>query len=680
MTAAKAPEDAEIAAARPSGPPDGIERRAEARGKTTESRRDRYGFELRLLMTLVLTLVVVGTFQYIVASRDAQTRLLDEATFRAQSDVVFIQEAFESGQDNETRVQEMNDRLKAIAGRPDIRYVLLVDHYGVVVASSDEGAIGTYHGGPELRRVVQSGDASASLVDDEGEGGDSRHFRYIVPVELPTGRFALEVEQSADVIEARASDLRRSTLVIVLIGVGVAIVLFFLLGGKSLATMHRRALRLSSKDGLTNLENHRSFQEALARTVAVSSRNNWHVSLALIDVDDFKLVNDRLGHRQGDELLKKMAALLETGRMGDRAFRIGGDEFSLVLPGTDGDGAWVVCERLWRSISEQLDGVTVSIGVATLSGSMDFSDLHERADVALYEAKRRGRNAVVSFEELGGAAIVPAEKVRAVRKLLEDQQLGTAFQPIWDLEGDRPLGFEALARPPAEYALQGPAELFEIGEMIGRTQELDALSWRWALERAADLPDDVLLFLNVSPFTADHGDAPIDRLYEVVRQSSIPPGQIVVEFTEKWSGRRDLVIEQAERLRALGFRLALDDVGAGSGDLEMMARLPVDFIKIDLHVVKNARHDPTARGVLFAIAAFAAHSKSAVIAEGIEDQGTLDFVRSADVDGSARISIKGGQGYFLGRPAEGSPVVVPAPYGPLPYSPDTVLESKAVRP
>lgn len=621
----------------------------------------RFGFELKLLTTLALTLIVVGGFQYALTVRDIKQRLLDEAVFRAQSDVVFVQQAFASGSSNDERVVQMNDRLEAIGGRAGIQYVLLVDRFGVVNAASDSRKVGTYHGGPDLRQVVESGEVTTKLVETDS----NRSFRYIIPVELPTGIFALEVEQNANIVESQLVDLRNTTLWIIGGGIGVGVILFFILGGRSVAKMHHRALQMSSKDGLTDLENHRAFQETLTHILAVAQRQSSSVSVALIDLDDFKLINDRLGHGQGDEVLKGVAALLETGRLGDRAFRIGGDEFALVLPGTNSEGAWVVCERVWRGIAAELKGVTVSVGVATSTLGMDQPDLCEHADVALYEAKRRGRNNVVSFEELGGQAIIPAEKVRSVRKLLDDLELGTAFQPIWDLEGSRPLGFEALARPPADYALNGPAELYEIGEMIGRTQDLDVMSWRWALTRAQGLPEDICLFLNVSPFTADHGDGPIDRLCEVVANSAFQPGQIVVEFTEKWSGRRDLVIEQAERLRAAGFKLALDDVGAGAGDLEMMARLPVDFIKIDMDVVKRAPTDPVARGVLAAIAAFAAHSGSHVIAEGIEDETVLRFLREEFPATSTRGTIRGAQGYFLGRPAEGSPIIKPAPYPPL---------------
>lgn len=624
------------------------------------SERSKVDFELKLLTTLTLTLVVVGGFQYALTVRDTKQRLMDEAMFRAHSDVVFVQQAFLSGDTNDQRVQQMNQRLSAIGGRPGIRYVLLVDRYGVVTAASDPRQVGTYHGGPELRQAVKTGQGSSTLIDKDGR----RSFRYVVPVELPTGRFALELEQNASIVENQLVSLRNTTMWILGGGIGFGIVLFFVLGGRSVAKMHRRALQMSSKDGLTGLQNHRSYQETLNRTLALAQRTGSPVSIALIDIDEFKLINDRLGHAQGDEVLKKMAALLETGRLSDHAFRLGGDEFAVLMPETNSDGAWVLCERIWQTVQHEIEGVTVSIGVATSKPNIEQSDLGEFADVALYEAKRRGRNNIVSFEELGGAAVVPAEKVRAVRKLLDDLHLNTAFQPIWDLHGSRPLGFEALARPPREYSIDGPGELFSIGEMIGRTHDLDVMSWAWALQRAKGLPKDIHLFLNVSPFTADHGGRPIDRLIKVVEGSTFEPEQIVVEFTEKWSGRRDLVIEQAERLRAAGFKLALDDVGAGAGDLEMMARLPVDFIKIDMDIVQRARLDPVARGVLSAVTAFASHSGSQVIAEGIEDEETLRFLASLPSQ-TAPCAIRGAQGYLLGRPHEGAPIIKPAPYPPL---------------
>jgi len=199
--------------------------------------------------------------------------------------------------------------------------------------------------------------------------------------------------------------------------------------------------------------------------------------------------------------------------------------------------------------------------------------------------------------------------------------------------------------------------------MISRTHHQDALAWSFALERSRDMPPDVLLFLNVSPFTVDKGDEPVDRLIEIVKAAGRSPSRIVVEITERWSTRRDIVIEQAERLRAAGFKLALDDVGAASGDLNMMCRLPVDFIKIDLDVVKAARHDSNARGVFFAIAGFASHSGCTVIAEGIEDAATLAFVQSAG-EHLSNNTLRGGQGIHLGGPAEGPPRIGPAPYVP----------------
>ena len=247
--------------------------------------------------------------------------------------------------------------------------------------------------------------------------------------------------------------------------------------------------------------------------------------------------------------------------------------------------------------------------------------------------------------------VVTIEKVRAVRALIDAGAVDVAFQPIWDLSGTRVLGYEALARPRSS-ELSGPGEAFEIADSIGRGHELDAVCRRATLRVAGDLPPGALLFLNVSPQSLEHDALAGDSLVLAVRGAGYEPEQVVLEITERTDARKELLIPEAARLRALGFKLALDDVGAGNAGLEMLSALPVDFIKIDRAVVSSAVEDRGARAVMLAIMAFARESGSFVIAEGIESEAMLELARDPHPNGETRtVGAQGAQGYLLGRPA-----------------------------
>ena len=193
------------------------------------------------------------------------------------------------------------------------------------------------------------------------------------------------------------------------------------------------------------------------------------------------------------------------------------------------------------------------------------------------------------------------------------------------------LGYEALARPRSA-ELAGPGEAFEIADSIGRGHELDAVCRRATLRAASELPAGALLFLNVSPQTLEHDGLAGDSLVLAVRGAGYEPEQVVLEITERTDARKEVLVPEAARLRALGFKLALDDVGAGNAGLEMLRALPVDFIKIDRAVVANAVEDRGARAVMLGIMAFARESGSFVIAEGIETEAMLELARDPDPD------------------------------------------------
>ena len=441
--------------------------------------------------------------------------------------------------------------------------------------------------------------------------------------------------------------------------------LFYLLGGRSLLRSHRFALQRATLDGLTDLPNQRAFQAELEQAAALSGRYDNPLALAVLDVDHFKLVNDRHGHPEGDALLKRVATVLRAGRSTDRAYRTGGDEFALLLPNTDAEGAHMLVRRLSRRLGDA--DASVSIGVATIRSGEPANELRAEADAALYEAKRRGGKGVVHFDEIRGeVAVTTAGKRDAVARLIEEGGLTTVFQPIWDFGSGALIGIEALSRPDEAYGLSGPTEAFDVAAQIGVVHELDVVCATRALEavREIGIPPGALLFLNIAPRTLERDAGGSDWLKTAVTHARLAPERIVVEVTERIGSRVVPIVRSLEQLRAHGFKLALDDVGTGNAGLEMLRKVDADFVKIDRSIVAAAPTEPNARAVLMAMATFASQTGAVVIAEGIEDEETLEFLRSIEeFDVRPGRIIHGGQGFTLGRPARDVPDEAPRALG-----------------
>lgn len=412
-------------------------------------------------------------------------------------------------------------------------------------------------------------------------------------------------------------------------------------------------------DSITGLGNHRAFQEGFQEAAQRSLAEGKPLCIALLDIDDFQVMNDRNGHAHGDRVLHSLARVLRRTRSDDRSFRIGGDEFALLVPELRGPAAAAAMERLRREAQRSMLGATLSIGVAELYASAGQATpeaarslagvLREQADGALAEAKRLGRNRVVLFDDVKDrVTIVSPEKIEAVRLLLDEGRMHAAFQPIWSLRTEEVLGYEGLARPPEELGLDGPGEAFELAERIGRAHELDSVCRRAILEGARRLPANSLLFLNVAPQTLDHNLLSGTSLADDVRKAGLTPEQIVLEVTERRMQRLAHVVREAKRLRALGFRIALDDVGSGNAGLEVLRQLDVQYVKVDRSILVAAMTDPAAGAVLAGIVAFARHTGAVVIVEGIETQ---DMLHRLVVEFDEEDSPYAGQGYLLGAPA-----------------------------
>jgi len=413
--------------------------------------------------------------------------------------------------------------------------------------------------------------------------------------------------------------------------------------------------RVALTDNLTQLGNHRAFSDDFAREVARAQRHAHPLTLALVDIDDFKVLNDENGHKFGDDSLVRLARLFRTLRREDRAYRVGGDEFAIVFVDTDGATARAALDRLRAEARNTLLGATISVGYAGLSADQLASDPYELADAALYEAKRRGRDTVVSYDEVGGHIKAQSPRKAAIlRRLIDEQLLDIAFQPIWDIATCRPFGFEALTRPHVELGLKGPAELFDTAERLRLVPELDRCCIRKAFASSSNLPTGSTVFVNITPISLEHPDFNAHEFVAMARAAGLLPQQIVIEVARLPDSNVAFLSARAEALNALGVRLALSNVASDKAGLESLGKMRFAYVKIDHLLMKKALTDDSARNTIDGITAIARDTGTYVIAEGVENAEILELAcqRQSKVPG-ATDGIRGVQGYLLGRPSVG---------------------------
>jgi diguanylate cyclase (GGDEF)-like protein len=419
-----------------------------------------------------------------------------------------------------------------------------------------------------------------------------------------------------------------------------------------LSDLYDRARLDSLHDALTGLGNHRAFQDELKRELGLAERHGTPLALLLADVDDLKKVNDEAGHAAGDELLQAMGRLATAAIRGsDRAFRIGGDEFAVLLPRADADQAFAVGRRMLATALEGGGGQTVrpfsfSAGISAIELVGPGGDLYEQADAALLWCKRHGRTGVQVYDaDRHGQPrdrSTPA-RTAAVAKVAEGRLLDPVYQPIFSLDTGAPLGFEGLVRPRKGSGFRDADALFAAAEAAGRTIELDRACLDVVARSAAKRAGECYLALNISPRTLEAEEFSARELAGILDGHGIDPEEVVLELTEREA------VEDLDRLRqglaacrALGMRLAADDVGAGNSGLRLLSQIHFDIVKIDLSLVQGGVMRESSLAVLRALLDLAERWQATVVAEGIETPHQLEVVRG--------LGIRAGQGYLLGRP------------------------------
>jgi diguanylate cyclase (GGDEF)-like protein len=419
-------------------------------------------------------------------------------------------------------------------------------------------------------------------------------------------------------------------------------------------------------DPLTGLANRSLFVEQVESRIATSAPGQ-HPVVLFIDLDDFKVVNDTLGHVAGDRLLVAVADRVRSCvRTVDVAARLGGDEFAILLEdGADLAHSVAVCRRILEALQAplQVEGqelaISASIGMAAARGESERpEELLRNADVAMYTAKADGKNRYAVFEPTMHAALVERHALASeLAKSIGRGELLAFYQPIVALATGRTYGVEALVRwrHPTRGIL-GPDEFIRLAEESGAILALG----RWMLVESCrevaswqrDRDDGrIALSVNLSAAQLQQPDF-VEDLQSILEETGMPAGDLILELTESAMFHdTHTTIARLQALRALGVRIAIDDFGTGYSSLGYLRRFQVDILKIAREFIGDSRGDTGASdewAFARAIIALGRTLNLQVVAEGIEDEGQLHALRG--------LGCELGQGYLFARPADGETI------------------------
>jgi diguanylate cyclase (GGDEF)-like protein len=410
----------------------------------------------------------------------------------------------------------------------------------------------------------------------------------------------------------------------------------------------------ATRDPLTDLYNRRVFWELFEYEVARASRHGYQFALLLVDLDNFKLINDNFGHAAGDIYLQGVArAMKKTLRPGDIFARYGGDEFVALLPEITPDTATAVAQRVLDAAAavEQFtpDGSriagSVSIGLAVYPlHAENAKDLFLFADNMMYKAKGAGKHqvGVPGEQEVAEVFRDMTATTMMVVKAINERRIVPFFQPILDIAHGRIAGYEVLSRMEQDGTHLEAARFIEYAEKAGAIHRLDTMVMEQALGKLAESGFTGYLFVNLSPRALAVADF-LAVLKRTVANAGIDPAQVVFEITERDTVRNIAVLERmVNELKLDGFKLAIDDFGSGFSSFQYLRRLPVDFVKIEGDFVVNILHNERDRAFVQTIWRLAADLKIQVVAEHVEDPEVLAELK--------QIGVEYAQGYHVGRP------------------------------
>jgi diguanylate cyclase (GGDEF)-like protein/PAS domain S-box-containing protein len=417
-------------------------------------------------------------------------------------------------------------------------------------------------------------------------------------------------------------------------------------------------------DALTGLANRALFEDRLTQARARERRRGGRMAVMFVDLDDFKTVNDSLGHAVGDELLQAVAGRIQSAlRPEDTAARLGGDEFAVLIEALEDDPeALHVAARIRSAlepplaIGERILTVTASIGVACLHGGALDQDLLRDADVAMYAAKARGKGQIATFEPAMHARVLERLDLNADLELALDRgELALVYQPVVELDGGAIVGVEALLRwnhprrglimPDRFIALAEAGGLIvPIGRWVLRSACEQLRRWQTAPPAAADLQ----VFVNVSARQLADPAFPGD-VRAAIEASGVVADRVTLEITEHLQADdSERMLSRLNELKRIGVRLAIDDFGTGYSSLSYLRSFPIDLLKIDRSFIADISQDPETARLVRGIVDMGHALHLEIVTEGIERADQAALLRELRSDY--------GQGYHFSRPVDAAAI------------------------
>ena len=527
----------------------------------------------------------------------------------------------------------------------DDRGQVLIDSKNRAPRDESTSPLG-HHNQHQFEKTIRT--LTGSGVVERTINGERVAIRAVEPIKGNQNRWFVIASAPAKV--SWTVGIGPASLLLLLAAVGV-----LFLAGKS-ERSHQHALReMSLTDDLTKLANRVLFRDRFDQAVRIARRDKRQVAILMLDLDEFKSVNDTLGHHHGDRLLQFVAERLRgVVREMDTLARLGGDEFAILMPDVDGiSGAIALAERINGVLNENYSladvpvHVGASIGISVYpSHGETIEELMQHADVAMYRAKNTGIEYAVYSTSDNEYSSRQLQLIAELRDAVYGEQLELHYQPKFDLVSERLVGVEALVRwRHPEFGLISPVEFIGAAERTGLIRQLTKWVMKTGLAQLAvwlEQGAEMTLAINLSPRSLTDQSV-LDDVRSALTEAQIHARYLVLEVTEtSFIADPERSVESLRELQALGLSVSIDDFGTGYSSLTYLRNLPVNEVKIDKSFVNGITTNSADASIVESTIDLAHALGFVVVAEGIEDQATLDHLQ--------RLGCDTAQGYHLGRP------------------------------